>query len=285
MIKYSKEQYKQKLIETFVAFDSFCKQHGIKYYAAYGTLIGAVRHQGLIPWDDDIDVFMKREDYDKFCAFRGKVDGHYDIMDINDDNYWLLSLAKFVDTNTTLWEFKELPLILGVYIDVFPLDEVDTAKSLVFKNEYDKISLLVARSMMRYGIKDFLKSFVHPRRFLYVLKNILVHRNKYEQYKAQYDDLVVKLKTIKGGYYVSYDGPYGVGEIMNKEWFDQTVLLKFEGITIEAPIGYDSILRKMYGDYMKLPPKEKQVSHHSHYFLDLNKRWTLKEISKIKSRW
>ena len=72
---------------------------------------------------------------------------------------------------------------------------------------------------------------------------------------------------------------------MNKEWFDQTVLLKFEGITIEAPIGYDPILRKMYGDYMKLPPKEKQVSHHSHYFLDLNKRWTLEEISKIKSRW
>ena len=113
--------YKDKLIETFAAFDRFCREHDIKYYAAYGTLIGAVRHKGLIPWDDDVDVYMLRKDYEKFCSFKGKIDDHYDVMDINDENYWLLSLAKFVDTDTTLWEFKDLPLVLGVYVDVFPL--------------------------------------------------------------------------------------------------------------------------------------------------------------------
>lgn len=280
MITNSEKQYKQKLIETFIAFDSFCKQHDIKYYAAYGTLIGAVRHHGLIPWDDDIDVFMKREDYDKFCSYRGKVGGHYDIMDINDKNYWLLSLAKFVDTNTTLWEFQELPLILGVYIDVFPLDEINTDKSLKYKKEYDDLSSLVARSMMRYNFSQLMKTLIHPRRALYVFCNLLAHKGKYSQYRAKYDALVAHLKSIKGDYYVSYDGPYGVGEIMKKEWFEKTISLQFEGMTIEAPVGYDSILRKMYGDYMKLPPESKRVSHHSHYFLDLNKRWSIEEIVK-----
>ena len=141
--------YKEKLIETFYAFDQFCTKNDIKYYAAYGTLIGAVRHKGLIPWDDDVDVYMLREDYDKFCSFRGHVDSHYDIMDINDENYWLLSLAKFVDTNTTLWELKELPLILGVYIDVFPLDEIESDTNLELKHDYDKYSDLILRGMRR----------------------------------------------------------------------------------------------------------------------------------------
>ena len=277
--------FKEKLLETFRAFDAFCKKHEMKYYAAYGTLIGAVRHHGIIPWDDDIDVFMTREDYEKFCSFRGNVDGHYDIMDINDKNYWLLSLAKFVDTDTTLWEHESLPLVLGVYIDVFPLDETSSENSLTYKADYDKYSLLVARSMMRHPIKQLLRGLVHPCSEIKMLKDIFVHRHKASLYRTQYDSLVQKLKLQRGNYFVSYDGPYGVGEIMNKEWFARTISLPFEDMTIEAPIGYDSILRKIYGDYMQLPPENKRVSHHSHYFLDLNKRWTLEEISKIKSRW
>ena len=118
-----------------------------------------------------------------------------------------------------------------------------------------------------------------------VNEDIFVHRHKASLYRTQYDSLVQKLKLQRGNYFVSYDGPYGVGEIMNKEWFARTISLPFENMTIEAPIGYDSILRKIYGDYMQLPPENKRVSHHSHYFLDLNKRRTLEEISKIKSRW
>ena len=101
--------FKNKLLETFKAFIEFCNEHGIKYYACGGTLIGAVRHQGLIPWDDDIDVWMMPDDFKKFCSCRGKIQGHYDIMDGRDDNYWLLSVAKFVDVDTTLWEEEEYP--------------------------------------------------------------------------------------------------------------------------------------------------------------------------------
>lgn len=279
--------YKEKLIETYKAFNAFCKKHNIKFYAAYGTLIGAVRHKGLIPWDDDIDVYMRRSDYEIFCSYRGNVGGHYDIMDMNDKNYWLLSLAKFVDTDTTLWEFKELPLILGVYIDVFPLDETDSPDSLVMKDEYDKYSQLVPKGMMekKFPYRDFIHCITHlkPRAMRYILHDYFYDRLHLSEYMQKYLDVVEKIKSIEGNYLISYDGPYGVGEIMKKEWFETIKPMEFEEFTIPAPIAYHEILTKIYGDYMKLPPPEKRVTHHSHYFVDLNKRWTIKELKQYLS--
>lgn len=274
------ELYKRKLVDTFIAFDKFCKQNKLKYFAAYGTLLGAVRHQGLIPWDDDIDVYMRREDYDRFCSLKGCVDGHYDIMDINDKNYWLLSLAKFVDTDTTLWEFKRLPLILGVYIDVFPLDECNKESVMKFKGEYDKYSSLVTESMMRYSAVDLCKSLLKGRLgCLYSQLSVLFYkRYKYRTYMKKYLSCVDRIKKEKGDYLVSYDGPYGIGEICEKEWFLDTVQLSFEGITIDAPQAYERYLTQIYGNYMILPPESKRVSHHSHYFLDLEHGLTMGQV-------
>lgn len=282
MNKELTKEYRIKLLETFAAFDRFCKANEIKYYAAYGTLIGAVRHKGMIPWDDDIDVYMLRKDYDKFCSLKGKVIGHYDIMDINDDGYWLLSLAKFVDTNTTLWEFKHLPLILGVYIDVFPLDECNMEQVMALKNRYDKYSLLVAQSMKRYSIRDILSSLfkLKLRYFLSQIFCVFYKKYKYSIYKQRYSDCVEDIKRSKGNFLVSYDGPYGVGEVLEKKIFSESVLLPFEDMTIEAPIGYEQYLKSIYGDYMKLPPEDKRISHHSHYYLNLNHRLSFKEIKR-----
>lgn len=280
-MKENHELYRKKLIETFDAFDSFCKKNDIKYYAAYGTLIGAVRHKGLIPWDDDIDVYMLRPDYERFCSLKGKVGRHYDIMDIHNDNYWLLSLAKFVDMNTTLWEFEHYPLILGVYIDVFPLDETDSNDSLEGKREYDKLALMVNRAMKRHSIKQYIKSWNHPKRLLSFLLDSFYHRLQLNKYMQKYMGCVDKIKMVKGANLVSYEGPYGVGEIMPKQWFDETIELPFEGRTIQAPLKYDEILKRIYGDYMKMPPEEKRVSHHGHYFVDLSKKMTIDEIKLV----
>ena len=280
-MEFDKELFRKKLIDTFASFDHFCKVHDIKYFAAYGTLLGAVRHKGLIPWDDDIDVYMIREDYDKFCSFRGKVGAHYDIMTIEDENYWLLSLAKYVDVSTTIQEVEYYPLILGVYIDVFPLDEVPSQDSLGLKKEYDKCSFLVARGMMRHSFSQILKSFSSPRSFLFKLCNILYHNRRLSVYMKQYLSCVDKIKNQKGDYYVSYDGPYGAGEIMKKSYFMDAIELDFEGMKISASPEYDSILTQLYGDYMTPPPPEKQVSHHNHFFIDLNERISMDQIKRI----
>ena len=282
----SNNKFKEKLIETFVAFDKFCKANDLKYYAAYGTLIGAVRHQGLIPWDDDIDVYMMRDDYNKFCSLKGKVLGHYGIMDINDENYWLLGLAKFVDKDTTLWEFKQQRLIIGVYIDVFPLDECDKNKVPELKRQYDKFSNLVIKAMEVYSFRSFISPLLKfkIRAFWRQLSSILFKKYRLSYYKQKVFECINNHIKYKGDYYVSYDGGYGIGEVVEKSLFSDIVLLPFEGVTIPAPIGYDQYLRGIYGDYMKLPPEGKRVSIHGRYYLNLEKRLSFNEIEKIKNK-
>lgn len=275
--------YREKLIETFKAFDHFCKDKDIRYFAAYGTLIGAVRHQGLIPWDDDIDVWMLPEDYEKFMSYKGKIDDHYDIINDNDENYWLFSLIKFVDTKTTLWEAEEFPCITGVYIDIFPLMECDEKDAKANRAEYDAVSYKLTQSLKQRSLRQILRLYLtgHTHEGKRFLKDLVYSTFYYKSNRQRYNELVKRLKSQKGSYYVSYDGAYYEKEVFPKEWFEESVSLFFEGMEIPAPQEYDKVLRKLYGDYMQLPSKDKQVSHHSHYFEDLTRRIGIKEIKRI----
>lgn len=279
-------QFKKVLIETFSVFDQFCQAHNIKYFAAYGTLIGAARHQGLIPWDDDIDVWMLPDDYNKFCSFKGHVGGHYDIMDSRDKNYWLLRLAKFVDTDTTLWETEHFPCVTGVYIDIFKLDFCDAEKALELRREYDKTSYDLTYAMMRHTFGQYKHAFVHGHLGLLnrYFKDSLYYRPRYNSLERAYHQCLKRIEETTGESVVSFDGLYQEKEIFPKSWFEKTIRMAFEGIEISAPIGYHQILTQLYGDYMQLPPEEKRVSHHSHYFLDLNRRWTIEDIKAYKKR-
>lgn len=272
--------FKNKLLETFKAFIAFCNEHGIRYYACGGTLIGAVRHHGLIPWDDDVDVWMLPEDFKKFCSYRGKMEGHYDIMDGRDDNYWLLSVAKFVDVDTTLWEVEEYPCVTGVYIDVFPLYECDSQIALQQKFKHDEFEFFFKHSMRHYSFDKVLSTLYnrHLFQFVEILKDLLYYKPLYKAYKRKFDKFSRKIQIERGDRYVSYAGDYGEGEIFEKNLFQESIKMRFEDFEIDIPKEYDIILKQLYGDYMKLPPEEKRKSHHSHYFLDLNRRWTLGEI-------
>lgn len=276
--------FKEKLIETFEAFDCFCKLHNIDYYITGGTLIGAVRHKGLIPWDDDIDVWMKRADYERFKSYKGNVEGHYEIMDDRDENYWLLSLAKFVDTNTTLWEFECFPCVTGVYIDVFPIDECDIDKAVELKKEYDAKSLQLTYAMMDRSWNHYssLIKGCKIKMLLSTIKDDIYYHLKYNKIVKDYTACVERIKKSRGTMYVAFDGLYQEREIYRKEWLDDAILLPFEGMEVPAPKGYHEILTQLYGDYMKLPPEEKRVSHHAHFFLDLERRWTISEIRELK---
>lgn len=276
--------FKNKLIETLKAFIEFCNAHSIKYYACGGTLIGAVRHHGLIPWDDDIDVWMLPDDYNKFCSLKGQVDGHYDIMDDRDENYWLLSLAKFVDTNTTLWETEHFPCVTGVYVDVFPLYECNKEEGLTLKREYDKTSYSLTYAMAQHPFSQLLKLLLKGNIRLCIQYAIekYYYRPNLKKFKTAYLTCVDKTKKAKGDMYISYDGMYGEKEIFPKKWFAETIIVPFEDFEIHIPKEYHKLLTQLYGDYMQLPPEEKRVSHHSHYFLDLNRRWTIDEIKQYK---
>ena len=117
-------RYREVLLQTMKAFISFCKEHQITYYACGGTAIGAVRHRGMIPWDDDIDVYMDRANYNRFISLWTSLQSKYpdyEVVCLGDDGYYL-PLTKFADKRTTVWETPEYPFIFGVYVDIFPLD-------------------------------------------------------------------------------------------------------------------------------------------------------------------
>ena len=128
--------YRSILLKTMKAFIALCKEYDIHYVAAYGTILGAVRHNGLIPWDDDIDVFMTRENYEKFLSLRNYSSlKDYEIIDIENEGYYL-PFAKFCDKHTTLWEVKKFPFIIGVFIDIFPLDKACIDESEISEKEW-----------------------------------------------------------------------------------------------------------------------------------------------------
>ena len=281
---YSIGEIQSKLLETFIAFDDFCKRHGIKYFITGGTLIGAVRHHGFIPWDDDIDVWMLPDDYDRFCSFRGNVEGHYDIMDDRDDHYWLFSLAKFVDTETTLWESEEYPCITGIYVDIFPLRESNAENAVKLINRYVECTEILKRAMKHYSFNIIL-SYIRKKdvnNLLGALKDIFYYIPRYKRFRKEYEDCLEEIKRTKGNKYICCDGSFGEKEVYDKEWFEKTVILKFESMEVDAPSEYHRMLTQLYGDYMQLPPEEKRISFHPHYFVDLNRRWTKDEIKEYK---
>lgn len=277
-------EYKNKLLETFDAFDIFCKKHQIKYFAAYGTLLGAVRHQGLIPWDDDIDVFMFPEDYEKFCSLKNSVDGHYEIMDKDSEGYWLLSMAKFINTSTTLWETPEFPCLTGMYIDIFPLLRTNGENYINLKKKYDDLYFGYQKAIKKYSFKECLYRFLNWNNPL-ELTTILLFRKAIKNKRfSDYNVFLEKCKNQKGDYWASYDGAYGEREILLKKWVEKIITLDFEGRKIPVPECYHKVLTQLYGNYMTLPPIEKRISLHPHYFIDLNKRISIKEIKKILKR-
>lgn len=277
-------RFKQLLINTFLSFDALCRENSIKYFAAYGTLIGAIRHHGLIPWDDDIDVWMLPEDYAKFCSLKGKITSHYDIIDSRDKNYWLFTLVKFVDTNTTLWESEQYPCVTGVYIDVFPLNECDEESGVRLRREYDRTTYNLTYAIADHPFSKLIGylSKGHLRTFLKYAKEKFYYRPRYHKYLREYEECLAEIHSTRGDKFVSYDGLYHEKEIFDKNCFEEVLDHDFEGIKIMIPKGYESILTKLYGDYMQLPPEEKRVSHHSHYFLDLDRRWSIEEIKEYK---
>lgn len=273
--------FKRKLLETMKAFDFFCKKNEIDYVAAYGTVIGAVRHKGLIPWDDDIDVFMDWKNYNRFLSLRANVSEiGYHIIDRRDDGYYL-PMAKFVDTESTIWEHKRFPFVYGVYIDVFPLGYVNSisdSKRIHEKYKYHSIQLSKGYrkfDLSKQGIKYFIRYPIEVLDCLIERKNILYHQ-------LELDKLDYIITNISYGDYRMYYRSMDSFEhsLFCADWFRKSIRVPFEDFEISIPEGYHEYLSLCYGDYMTPPPIEKQVSHHSHYYLNLKEKLSLEEVKR-----
>ena len=271
------EKYNSALLSLFKSLIDILEQNGLQYWTCGGTTLGAVRHQGLIPWDDDIDIYMPRKDYDAFLEIAEKrLPAGYGIVSLKDKGYFL-PYAKFVNTNTTLWEYAEYPFIIGVFIDIFPLDNANGRRREILSHKSDCIKN-IGKFKLCINEKtafQFLKEG-HYLAFLY--KVLYSHKGKESKYLAKYEDIVKKYSTGSGWAALCWSQATGI--LFERSWFDEYVSLPFNGLNVRVPKGYDEYLTCRYGDYMKLPPEDQRVPCHERYYVNLEEGLTLEEVKE-----
>ena len=249
-----------------------CQKIGAKYFLAYGSLIGAVRHKGFIPWDDDMDICMLREDYEKLQDYLiANPDERYEVMSYKNNLNYVYPFMKVQDNHTYLLEEDvRIDSNMGIYVDIFPVDGYEDDAD--FKNKMTK--LIKKRQLSCYTFKGITntKSLLNSLiRYISVVVFYFTNTNKYVE---QIDELA---KTRAVADYEQVD--YLIYKDMNKpvwkrEWLEQVIVGTFEGKKFMIPKHYHEILTSDYGDYMQLPPLEQRVSHHDF------KLWKITKSSK-----
>ena len=277
--------YKKKLIEALKAFDEFCNANDLNYYACSGTAIGAVRHKGFIPWDDDIDIYMLRADYNRLIELRSKLNGgHYRIAELGDEGY-VYAFAKFYDSNTTLVEYSCYPTCrIGVYIDIFALDEVEDDEDLRQKKiEYERLSTRFQKTFFSPSW-NWIRGNLLRMRFKDIWETLSLcycRKSKKTSIRNKFIEYEMKWRNDRGDFLFFHKSLYKIDkEIFRKEWFKSYVYLPFEDYRIRVNKEYDKYLTHLFGDYMTPPPVEQQKSHHYHYYLNLKESLTLEEVKR-----
>ncbi len=258
--KMSSEEVKRVQIGILDYVDQYCREHGIKYWIDYGTLLGAVRHGGYIPWDDDIDISMLRSDYEKFKqSFNASGEQRYQFICV--DNYPAFHniIGKVLDTNTVLYEPAVNGVKLAVNIDISILDNAPDNDRAI-KNIYNKYNL--------YRYFHHVQSGLYSSRLSRV--KLAVSKVLHLLFKLLPENYFVKKQIKSMSRYANTDTDKVANFTQRKWWvynksaFTSTVPIEFEGKTYTAPSDYKGWLRTCYGDYMTLPPVEERITHHDY---------------------
>ena len=236
-----------------------CSEHNLEYFLIAGTLLGAVRHKGFIPWDDDIDVAMPRESFEKFlniCQNGGLNSAFYLHSKETDREYWL-SFPKVRKKNTIFDEagIEHMDVPKGIYVDVFPLDDTHCVVSLEKKIRALLIKHISAVICVKKGIR--LNSKLQERLYFPFCWIPTIWLTEFQS------KLMQKENGGDAQYYVNYASRYNaIVETMPKSAFSPACRLEFEGKQYNCPNNWDYVLTRVYGpDYMQLPPPEKRITH------------------------
>lgn len=242
-----------------------CDKLQLKYVLAYGTLIGAVRHKGYIPWDDDVDIQMPRPDFEKLVKYfddNKEALLPYKLLNrTNTPNYPYL-LTRIVDSRYTLDVKNENPCGMGIFVDIYTMDgagnSLKDARNLLSKTKWyvSCIFLSTRKSLRIDGTKGYIKRCIKPFFYLYVkLKGTNYFVNKLY-------NLIQKLDYEKSTYIANLEWDNTNTSAMKKTDIENRVEVSFNGHSFWAPANYHQYLTSIYGDYMKLPPERDRVYHH-----------------------
>lgn len=261
MADYDVEQVHRRILKILLAIDKVCQEKNLTYYIWAGTMLGAVRHKGFIPWDDDLDIAMPRPDYDLLMKHASEwLPEPYEVVAAEIDSNYPLPFAKIQDASTTLIERMHLKYLGGIYIDVFPIDAVPNGmlnRKLHFaRYEYWKrVLYLLHRDPYKHG-KGPSSWIPLLCRKLYTLSGV---QQKIRTLLRKYDYCAAQ--TV-----ADYDD--GLRGAMNRQILGTPQLYAFEDEKVWGVEQYDTYLKNKYGDYMTIPKGAKRRQHNFHY-LDL----------------
>jgi len=254
-----------ELVDEFVRI---CDKYDLKYYLYGGTLLGAVRHQGFIPWDDDIDIVMLREDYEKFgeCCKEELNEKYFYQTCFTDTNYPLV-LSKIRLNNSLVEEelFRHLDFHKGIYIDILPLDAfpMDKCKGRKVLKKFD--------FMNRVCVKNRINTLKIHWKILFRIRKLFPKEFNYKRR----DKFIQKFKNIETENVCSFGSHYRplIKRVLKKSWFEGDEYMTFEGRQYRVPRGWKEYLIHLYGDsYMEWPPVEKRINHFNFYEINFNTR-------------
>ena len=263
----------RKIIGNLEAIDAVCREHGLRYYLWAGTMLGAIRHKGFIPWDDDMDICMPRPDYEQLIShWREWLPQPYEVIAPETDPTYPYPFAKIEDASTTVLERPDFKFLEGVYIDVFPIDgaPADEQKRKSHFKRYKfwrHLLFLRGRDPFKHGKgpRSWFPWLLHK---VYSLEDL---QNKVKSYMTKYP-------YDESDYVCDYDDD--LRGVIEKRILGTPQTYPFEDKQFLGVEHYDAYLSNKYGDYMQLPPVEKQIQHHF-FRLDLNRPYKQTTIEDI----
>ena len=251
------------LLDLLVEFDKICKKHNLRYFMDGGSLLGTIRHQGFIPWDDDIDVVMPRKDYDEFIKLTKEFKSPYFLQNAYTDKDFYYAPTRVRNTNTTglVKMFACRGFNQGIWLTIFPLDKISNDDG---ENNYHRINELNKENSTYMRINN---PYLSEKDKLRV--NNYSGRNPMDTYKE-----IHRIASLHENEETDYVGTMIITvvdfkrKLLPAKAFDQCIYKSFEGYDVPVPIGYDDVLKTEYGDYMKLPPMDDRGLWHTGTIFD-----------------
>lgn len=258
MSPITSEELKLIQLEILIEVDKFCKKNDIYYSLAFGTLLGAIRHKGYIPWDDDIDIMMLRNDYERFLAtFKSE---RYKVIHHKINSKYIHPFAKVYDVDTVIKDCLMPSLEYGVNIDVFPIDRAaENLKTMQrFQTKKNMVNLLFNLKTVRLTKRrTLIKNLVLAVSKISLLPIPVSYiTNKMELLGIHFNNM----ETSKAGIIVPADNR--IDEILPESFFSEYIDVSFERHMFKSIRNYNGYLTASFGNYLELPPIEKRVSHH-----------------------